>query len=229
MSESLSRGLSQLLGPASREVACGALVDDLLEQAADGHADRLTEHQRGCPHCQAALREFARLWEPVNRHAREPVTTPQQLRAAVMKKVDSLVQDVWYTLQLTDGGAIRIAARIVAGIARDTARRVPGVRVALGRSTDSRIARLVARATRGHRHPHAAVGVLGRTAVVDLALATTYGEPVHDVAREVQQRVTAELKNKVGLQSVTVNVTVDDIVPRPGDSPARDPRRRDLR
>ena len=41
-----------------------------------------------------------------------------------------------------------------------------------------RIARAGRKATLGHLHPHAAVGVLGRTAVLDLALAVQYGQPV---------------------------------------------------
>ena len=40
-------------------LACGADVDELLEQAAEGRGGQLTSHQRGCPHCQAALREFS--------------------------------------------------------------------------------------------------------------------------------------------------------------------------
>ncbi|HEX8094827.1 Asp23/Gls24 family envelope stress response protein [Jatrophihabitans sp.] len=202
-----------LLDPASQRLACGAGVDELLEQVADGDADRPNSHQRTCPHCQAAIAEFRLLWAPVQDYARQPVSLPQRLRRSVLQEVDRLVHDVWYTLHLTDTGAIRVAARVVAAIARDAAGRVPGVRVALGRSTESRIAELVARATSGHLHPHAAVGVLGRTAVIDLALAVSYGEPVHVVAHEVQRRVIAELKQNVGLQSVIVNVTVDDVSP----------------
>lgn len=208
-------GARRLLDYASKQLACGAGVDELLEQVADGDADRLTEHQRTCPHCRAAIAEFRVLWAPVQEYARQPVRLPQRLRASVLRQVDRLVHDVWYTLQLTDTGAIRVAARVVAAVARDAASRVPGVRVALGRSTESGIARLVSRATAGHLHPHAAVGVLGRTAVVDLALAVSYGEPVHQVAQEVQRRVIAELRENLGLQSVTVNVTVDDVSPRP--------------
>jgi len=35
---------------------------------------------------------------------------------------------------------------------------------------------------------------------------------VDAVAREVQRRAVAELRRKVGLQDVTVNVTVDDVI-----------------
>jgi uncharacterized alkaline shock family protein YloU len=134
------------------------------------------------------------------------------LTTTVISHIRLLVRDVWYTLETTDLGVIRVAARIVAALARDAARTVPGVRVALGRSSHGRLATLDERATFGHRHPHAAVGVLGRTAVVDLAVAVSYGDRVHEVAREVQRQVIASLRDQLGLKGITVNVTVDDIL-----------------
>ncbi|MGI8668002.1 MAG: Asp23/Gls24 family envelope stress response protein [Jatrophihabitans sp.] len=196
----------------SSQLPCGADVDDLLEQAAEGHGEELDQRQRHCVHCQAALREFNRIWAPVRAQAAETVTVPALLTLAVQGQVRKLVADVWYTLQLTDGGQIRVAARVVANLARAAAHTVPGVRVAFGRSSTGRIARLVERATLGHLHPHAAVGVLGRTAVLDLALAVEYGQPVDDIASEVQHRVIMDLRKNVGLQDITVNITVDDIL-----------------
>jgi len=191
---------------------CGADVDLLLEQAAVGRGRDLDVHQRECVHCQAALGEFTALWEPVSELAAAPVPIPPGLAATVMSQIRALVRDVWYTLEITEIGVIRIAARIVATLARDSARMVPGVRVALGRSTEGKTASLAEKATFGHRHPNAAVGILGRTAVVDLAVAVTYRDPVHEVARDIQRHVTATLRDQVGLRSVTVNVTVDDIL-----------------
>ena len=190
---------------------CGADVDPLLEQVADGHASDRDAHQRDCVHCQAAIAEFAALWAPVTEAAASPVPAPPGLTAAVMSQIRVLVRDVWYTPQTTDLGFIRIAARIVAALARDSARMVPGVRVALGRSTHGKIAAITERATFAHHHPHAAVGVLGRTAVVDLAVAVTYGDPVHELARRIQQRVIAALRAQIGLQAVVINVTIADI------------------
>ena len=204
--------IDELLSGPARHLPCGASVDDLLEQAADGGAGRLTTHQRDCVHCQAALAEFSRVWAPVRDLAAEPVALPASVRQAVTSQIRQLVADVWYTLQLSEGGAVRIAARVVAKIARDAAAGVAGVRVALGRSTQGTIPGLVERATLRHRHPNAAVGVLGLTAVVDLAIAVQYGEQVDEVAREVQRRAVAELRAKAGLQDVTVNVTVDDVI-----------------
>ena len=191
---------------------CGAEVDPLLEQVADGHAAHLDVHQRECVHCQAAIAEFTALWAPVTETAAIPVPVPPGLTAAVMSQIRVLIRDVWYTLQTTELGAIRIAARIIAALARDSARTVPGVRVALGRSTYSKMAALAEQATFKHRHPHAAVGVLGRTAIVDLAVAVSYGDPVHDVARDIQRRVIATLREDIGLKTVVVNVIVDDVL-----------------
>ena len=178
------------------KLACGADVDPLLEQAADG--GQLNAHQRDCVHCRAAIGELTALWDPVRELAATPVPAPAELTATVLRRIRRLVHDVGYTLQITDGGAIRIAARIVAALARDSARLVPGVRVAFGRSS--------------HSTPGASAGVLGRTAVVDLAVAVNYGMPVHDVARDIQRQVIAALHHGLGLQNVTVNVTVDDVL-----------------
>ncbi len=195
----------------SATLPCGAEINLLFEQVADGHATELDDHQLDCIHCQAALGELSVLWAPVADRAASPVAAPPGLTAAVMSQIRQLVRDVWYTLQTTELGVVRIAARIVAAKARDAARTVPGVRVALGRSTRTRLAALAEQATFKHRRPQAAVGVLGRTAVVDLAVAVQYGDPVHEVARTIQQQVIKTLRENVGLQTVHVNVTVDDI------------------
>lgn len=191
---------------------CGAEVDVLLEQVADGHAADLDDHQRDCVHCQAALTEFATVWAPVAEEAAAPVAVPPDLTASVMRRIRAMVSDVWYALKPSDLGGVRIASRIVATLARDVARTVPGVRVALGRSTNNVLAALAERATFAHRHPRAAVGVLGQTAVVDLAVAVSYGDPVHSVARDIQRQVIRALHDSIGLQTVTVNITVDDVL-----------------
>ena len=202
----------ELLSGTNRHLACGASIDEVLEQAADGHPGRLTAHQRRCPHCQAALQEFSRIWEPVRSLAAEHVAVPAALKTAVASQIRKLIAEVWYTLQPSDSGAIRIAARVIASIARDAARNVPGVRAAFGRNTHSKTAGLTEKATLRHGHPHAAAGVLGRTAVVNLAIAAQYGARLDTIAHEVQQRAITELRTKTGLHDVTVNVTIDDII-----------------
>jgi uncharacterized alkaline shock family protein YloU len=190
---------------------CGADVDDLLEQVADGHADRRTDHQQHCPHCQAALLELADVWAPVHRLASQSVQVPAGLTAAVMRHIQELVRDVWHTLHRTDDGAIRVAGRVVADLARRAASRVPGVGVAFGRSSTGSDATAAPVTTADQP----AVGVLGRTAIVDLTVAITYGQPIVEIARRVQQQVITELHDTIGLRRITVNVSVDDVLPAP--------------
>ncbi len=206
------RDIRQLLDGALGRLACGCGVDDVLEQAADGQAGQLTEHQRHCPACQAALQEFSRLWEPVRRLAADRVAVPAGIKAAVALQIGKLVSDVWYTLRLAEAGALRIAARVVAKIARDAASTAPGVEVAFGRSTDRRIAEAAEGATLRHHEGRAAAGVLGSTAIVDLAIAVHYDHRADEVAREAQRRAIAAVRARAGLDDIAVNVTIDDIV-----------------
>lgn len=198
-------------------LACGADVDTLLEQVADGHAGRLTGHQRDCVHCRAAMGELNALWSPVRELAAAPVPPPPGLVPAVIGRIRRLVRDVGYTLETTDGGAIRIAARIVAALARDSASRVPGVRLALGRTAHGTLSALAEDAMPAEHRARSAAGVLGRTAVVDLTIAVNYDRPVHHVARDIQIQVAAALRNDLGLRAATVNVIIDDIMDAAGE------------
>jgi uncharacterized alkaline shock family protein YloU len=198
-------------------LACDADVDILLEQVADGHAGQLTDHQRDCVHCRAAIGELNALWSPVRELATAPVPPPPGLATAVIGRIRGLVRDVGYTLEMTDGGAIRIAARIVAALARDSASRVPGVRLALGRTTHGALSALAQHTMPAERRAGTAAGVLGRTAVVDLTIAVNYDRPVHHVARDIQKQVAAALRNDLGLRAATVNVVIGDILDAAGE------------
>jgi uncharacterized alkaline shock family protein YloU len=201
---------SHLLNAGS--LACGADVDTLLEQVADGHARQLTDHQRDCVHCRAAIGELDALWSPVRELAAAPVPSPPGLATAVIGRIRRLVRDVGCTLEMTDGGAIRIAARIVAALARDSASRVPGVRLALGRTTHGALSEFAQDIMPAKRRAGTAAGILGRTAVVDLTVAVNYDRPVHHVARDIQKQVAAALRNDLGLRAATVNVVIADIL-----------------
>ena len=193
-------------------LTCGAEVDLLLEQVADGHAGQLTEHQRDCVHCRAALGELATLWSPVRDLAAAPVPVPPGLTASVISRIRRLVRGAGYTLQINEGGVIRIAVRVVAALARVSAGRVAGVRLALGRTDGSAVTAPAGPAPRGPDPIRTAAGALGRTAVVDLAVAVSYDRPVRDVARDIQRHVSVALRRDLGLQNVTVNVTIADIL-----------------
>jgi uncharacterized alkaline shock family protein YloU len=206
---------SHLLNAGS--LACGADLDTLLEQVADGHARQLTDHQRDCVRCQAAIGELDALWSPVRELAAAPVPPPPGLASAVIGRIRRLARDVGYTLEITDGGAIRIAARIVAALARDSASRVPGVRLALGRTTHGALGALAQDIMPADCCAGTAAGVLGRTAAVDLTIAVNYDRPVHHVARDIQKQVAAALRNDLGLRAATVNVVIADILDPAGE------------
>jgi uncharacterized alkaline shock family protein YloU len=43
-------------------------------------------------------------------------------------------------------------------------------------------------------------------------VAVRYGDYVHQVARDIQRHVITALRDDLGLKTVTVNVTVDDVL-----------------
>jgi hypothetical protein len=68
-------------------LSCGADLDALVAQVADGAAPRDPEHQAGCPHCQAALDQLNELWSLVDRLARARVAAPERIDAVVLGRV----------------------------------------------------------------------------------------------------------------------------------------------
>jgi hypothetical protein len=70
---------------------CGADLDALVAQVADGAAPRDPGHQAGCRHCQAALSELRELWSLAGRLAREGVEAPERIDAVVMGRIQRAV------------------------------------------------------------------------------------------------------------------------------------------
>lgn len=202
-----------MTGPtAGEQLPCGRSWDSLLEQVADGRSGPLDQHQLTCTHCQAALAELRRVWAPVRHLAAEPVHAPRTLLSKVMEQVRAAARQSWHTLIPSDQGSTRVAARVIAMLARLAAARVPGVRVALGRTTEPRAARRAAAATDLHDASGSAVGVAGGSTVVELALAAQYDAPLHELAERVRAAVVDDLTRLAGLQNVQVDVTIDDVL-----------------
>jgi uncharacterized alkaline shock family protein YloU len=202
---------------ADEQLPCGRSWDELLEQVARGDGDVLSAHQVTCPHCGAALAELAQVWAPVRVLAAEQVRAPRGLLDRVMHQVRDVARQHWHTVVPSERGSTRVAARVVATLARLAAGRVPGVRVALGRTSDPAAAHRAAAATDAHAWPGAAIGVAGGSTVVDLALAVRYGVGLHELAEQVRRVVVGDLRRLAGLEHVEVNVTIDDVLePEPG-------------
>jgi len=191
-------------------LACGRPWSPLLDQVADDRAS--DDHQASCPHCTAALGELRRLWSPVTAEAGQQVRAPAGLVRGAMQRLRDVVPDDWYADVSASGGRTRVAARVVALIARRAAARVPGVAVALGRSSDPRLARAAARATRQHAAPGSAVGVAGSSGVLELALVIAYGQDARTLAEDVRRAVRRDVAALVGLRELRVDVTVDDVL-----------------
>jgi uncharacterized alkaline shock family protein YloU len=196
---------------AEDRLPCGAEVGQLLDQVDAGRAEQRTEHQGSCPLCQAALGELGELWEPLRELAAKRALVPPGLVAEVMAQVRQLASRVWFAVLPDSRGVTRVAARVIAVIARQAACRVPEVVVALGSSTEPDAARAAAAATRGHRYPGSAVGVAGSHVAVDLALATSYGASIPVLAERVRRAVLRDVRAATGIDDVEVNVTVDDV------------------
>lgn len=212
------RSLSSAALP--EQMPCGADFDDLLEQIASGKGHDLTAHQRECTHCRAALAEIEQLWGPVAALAAERLEPPTDLVAKVMSLIRELAQEIWHVVLTGDRGVTRIAARVIAAIARRAAARAPGVRVVLGRSSRANIVADTVKATQQHQQPGSAVGIAGQRAVIDLAVVTDYDTRIPDVAANIRSLVIGELNELAGFDEVRVDIFVDDVTDQgPVDQP----------
>lgn len=206
----------------SGRLPCGADTDALLDQISGGH-DEETPHQRGCPHCRAALEEYRRLWAPVDALADEVVRAPRAVLDRALARVRAVADNPAAGLLESDGlpGSTWIAARVVVGCARSAAEEVDGVRAALGRLSPEvvppdagvgvvgdAVADLRA-ATPGETR--VAVGLAGGTAVVELTLAASYGRDLPALGRTVRALVARRVRETTGLHTVTVDVHVDTV------------------
>jgi uncharacterized alkaline shock family protein YloU len=194
---------------------CGMRVDELLNQVADHAAHRDPDHQRTCRHCHATLAELTALWQPVHDLAAEDVQPPANLLEAVMLRVRALPRSTWHAVIPNDSGAgeTRIAARVVAAVARLAAESVPHVSIALGGGHLA--ADLSASDATGHHAETATdVVVAGTHVVIDVQIAVEHGAHIPDVAAQVRTQITRHITAHTGLTTAAVNVNVTDVRPR---------------
>ena len=196
---------------------CGASLDVLLAQVAEGVPPRDAAHQRNCPHCRAALAELQELWAPVQELAAEEVRAPAGLLQAVMAQVRELSRNSWTAVLQETAGHTRIAARVVGAVARLAAESVPHVTLALG---GGRIATPAGAAPDPERVAGAVdatdVGIAGTHVVVDVQIAVDHGVPIPQVAEQVRQRIAGHIAAQTGLTTTEVNVVVVDVRPATG-------------
>jgi uncharacterized alkaline shock family protein YloU len=197
-------------------LTCGRRVEDVLAQVADGRGVDRDAHQRRCPHCQAALAEYDRLWAPITELAAEKVSAPDSIVEIALRRIRETVEHLDYGVLESERGRTRVSARVVVVAARESAQGVPGVRVALSRQ--------IARRTgnRGEiRGDGAAVdppggtevvaGVAGRSTAIEITLAADYGVDLLRLGKDVRAAVTAEVRTLTDLEPVYITVIIDDL------------------
>ncbi|MCD2188925.1 Asp23/Gls24 family envelope stress response protein [Actinomycetospora soli] len=184
---------------------CGRPTAPLVEQVAEGRADDLDAHQRQCPHCRAALGEYARLWAPVAAVTAERPKAPPSLVEAALRTVRGRGDDTEYGRIESPQGHTRVAARVVVALARHLAAQVPGVEVALGG--------LVADGHRpgGEVVPDVEAGVTGGSTAVRITLAAAYGQDLQALGERIRAAVARGVRDATGLEPVDVTVHVDDV------------------
>lgn len=183
---------------------CGRAVDDLITQVADGNADRRTPHQGGCPHCQASLAEYQRLWAPVQDLADQHVQVPDGILEHVMAAIRTAGEHTGYGLLPSPLGITRIAGRVVAILARTVAESVPGVRAALAEHATP--------TADGHRGLEAIAGVRGTSSAIQLTLAVSYGQDLIALAARIRATVAARIRALTGLEPVEITIVIDDVL-----------------
>lgn len=190
-------------------LACGAQVDDLIEQAAAGRATDLTQHQRGCVYCRAALAEYDRLWAPVRDLADQPVAPPDSIVQAALRRISRVTQTPRYGQLADPEGLTLVGDRVVTITARVSAEHVPGVRAALSRELGLSSQRVDASAETTTR---VAAGVTGRSTAVEITIAADYGQELHSLAQRIRTAVDGTVRSVTGLDPVDITVVIDDVL-----------------
>lgn len=187
---------------------CGRSAEDTLTQVAEGRGTDRDDHQHHCPHCQAALGEYERLWAPVRAVAAQQITAPDSIVESALRRIRGAVEHTDYGVLESPRGLTRISARVVVVAARETAQDVPGVRVALSKHV---LDALDTHAATGRGDTDVAAGVAGRSTAIEITLAADYGRDLVELAESVRREVTARVRALTDLEPVQVTVIIDDV------------------
>jgi uncharacterized alkaline shock family protein YloU len=198
----------------NERLPCGADMDALVEQVADGDERLRSPHQEICVHCQTALEELARAWAPVSALAGSEAALPERVVHRIMRRIWRAAAAGWHTVAVTARGKTTISDWVVGLISEGAAREVEAVHL-IGGS----LAR-VAQALRSRRPgspppPHSPRGLAAeigpQQATVEIALTAVYGPGLLDVAEAVRRTVAERVEQMTGLEVVEVDVTVVDL------------------
>lgn len=182
------------------QLPCGADIDDIVNQVADGDAADRTPHQAGCPHCQAALAEYDRAFAPVRELTAQPVQVPDAVLEEVLRRLRGSLSDPAYAVLPGPQGVTRIAGHIVALTARTATEQVPGVHVALARSEPAT-----------GPGTEVTAGVAGSSTALRITVAAAWGEDLHALADRIRRAVADAVRATTGLRPVEIDIVIDDM------------------
>lgn len=202
----------------AERLPCGTLFDVILEQVADDTPPSDPQHQSHCPHCRAALAELTDIWAPVRTLLDEPTPPLETLTGSVMERVVAIATHGWHAVLQENPGVTRIAAWVVAIIARRAAAGVPGVGNVRGQITpmaasivDVKAEYDRAQPTPGQRTQAAGIGVAGRRVVVAVSITADTDERLPALAQQIRSAVIAHVHALTGLEVIEVDVEVSDL------------------
>jgi uncharacterized alkaline shock family protein YloU len=188
-------------------LACGAPLERLVDQVAEGAPPADGEHQAGCEHCQAALRELERLWADVRALADHRVVVPERVVEEVLYRIrgpwpraratgltlETVVPRMLRHAQLrTTRGVTRVADAVLVDLARLALASVPGVVAARGRAVE--------------------VEVEGDRVRVRVRVLAAYGPSLPALAERVRRAAAGIIERRAGLEVVGVDVVIDDVI-----------------
>jgi uncharacterized alkaline shock family protein YloU len=187
-------------------LACGRELLPLVDQVAEALPPVEPEHQRTCPHCQAALGELEDLWGQVRALAREEIVAPERIVRNVIRRIHEGAATVPREVPLEE-----VLHRLVQHAMLETDRGTT-------RIADSVVARIVDQAVRGLRGVHLAgrptalsVAVSGGRVTIRLPLALRYGVSLAEASAAVRASVIEQVEGLTGLVVDAVNISVDDV------------------
>jgi uncharacterized alkaline shock family protein YloU len=187
------------------ELECGAVVADLLEQVAEGHADELTSHQAGCPYCKLTLSRAADSWRAVEGLRAEPVQPSPRLLARVMQRTRAGLED-WQIELGGERGVTRVSRAVLTSLAFWAASAAPGVREVFG-ARPTGIEVQVAGRSRGRLDRLLSSNDLR----IELELSLHYGFSALVVAEEVRRAVIDQVWEVTGLELAAVELLIADV------------------
>lgn len=107
-----------------------------------------------------------------------------------------------------DNGTIRIADDVVATVAGLAALETPGIAAMSGGISEGWAKRLSGK----NAQKGISVEVGNVEAAVDVRVIVHYGVAIHNVCRDLQERVKESIENMTGLRVVEVNVKVEGVL-----------------